>query len=114
MYFFLFMELQKITEREMTFMHNSTYLPGRTISEKDAQFDSFLHKQGIPYLMRICSSVGIKVDRDEAGTMGVPHANIQIMAYNIFGIYYSRIKLSTYQEILDFSFKILGDRIELN
>ena len=95
-------------------MHNSSYWPGKKLSREEERFNHFLHTNGIPYLLRVCQAVGIKTDTDCAGTIGVSHAHVQFMAYNMFDTYYQRGRLDTLQEILDFSFNILGDRITLN
>lgn len=95
-------------------MHNCSWSPHGPTSEDEIRWNTFLREQGIPYLVRLCTGLGIKADITEAGTMGVPRANVQCMAYNVFSTYYSRNRLSTHQELLDFSFALLGERITLN
>ncbi len=108
------MEIDTVVGKEITFVHNTSWWPERKLSKEEIRFNEFIHENGIPYLMRICKSVGITVDRNYAGTMGVSKGHIGFSAYNLFGAHYYRGCLDTHQKILDFSFEILGDKIKLN
>lgn len=108
------MDIIPIQGKQITFTHNSNWWPERKIPEDEVRLNDFLRSTGLRYLTRICESVGITVDRDSAGSMGVSRPNIRFDAYNLFGQYYTLGVISRPQELLDFSFDILGDRIKLN
>jgi len=101
--------------KEITFTHNTNWWPEREIPENERKWDRFLGDKVIPYLIKICESVGIDADICPTGTMGVCKSNIRFDAYNIFGRDYSLGAISTYLDILNFSSDILGeDRIMWN